>query len=219
MTARPEVYDQAGFEVRFDWGLAGAGVLASVSDVLVVVDVLSFSTAVEVALARDATVIPTDWSDERADALAAERGAILARGRSQTTAATPYSLSPASLADLPAGTCLVLPSPNGAAIIRAAAELGPGGPDRRPAKRRCGSHDRQRAGRHDQRHCRWRALARRQPTAGVGGSTRRGCHPRPPGWPQAFPRSPGRRRRCPLPRSGYPTPPVRIRARTDRRRL
>lgn len=125
MTARPGVYDQAGFEVRFDWGLAGASVLASVSDVLVVVDVLSFSTAVEVALARGATVIPTGWSDERAAALAAERGAILARGRSQTTSATPYSLSPASLADLPAGACLVLPSPNGAAIIRAAADLGP----------------------------------------------------------------------------------------------
>jgi 2-phosphosulfolactate phosphatase len=122
--ARPGVYDQAGFDVRFDWGLAGARVLASVSDVLVVVDVLSFSTAVEVALARGATVIPTDWSDQRAAALAAERGAIVARGRSQTTSATPYSLSPASLADLAAGACLVLPSPNGAAIIRAAAELG-----------------------------------------------------------------------------------------------
>jgi 2-phosphosulfolactate phosphatase len=45
--------------VRFEWGLAGARVLASVSEVLVVVDVLSFSTAVEVALARGATVVPT----------------------------------------------------------------------------------------------------------------------------------------------------------------
>ena len=125
MTAPPGVYDQASFEVRFEWGLAGAKVLASVSEVLVVVDVLSFSTAVEVALARGATVVPTGWSNERAAALAAERGAILAVGRSQTTPATPYSLSPASLADLPAGACLVLPSPNGATIISAAAELGP----------------------------------------------------------------------------------------------
>jgi 2-phosphosulfolactate phosphatase len=44
MTAPPGIYDQASFEVRFEWGLAGAKVLASVSQVLVVVDVLSFST-------------------------------------------------------------------------------------------------------------------------------------------------------------------------------
>jgi 2-phosphosulfolactate phosphatase len=125
MTAPPGVYDQAGFEVRFEWGLAGAMVLASVSEVLVVVDVLSFSTAVEVALARGATVVPTGWSDERAAALAAERGAILAVGRSQATPANPYSLSPASLAALPAGVCLVLPSPNGATITSAADALGP----------------------------------------------------------------------------------------------
>jgi 2-phosphosulfolactate phosphatase len=125
MTAPPGVYDQASFQVRFEWGLAGAKVLASVSQVLVVVDVLSFSTAVEVALARGATVVPTGWSHQRAAALAAERGAILAVGRSQTTPATPWSLSPASLAALPAGACLVLPSPNGATISSAAAELGP----------------------------------------------------------------------------------------------
>jgi 2-phosphosulfolactate phosphatase len=122
LTPRPGVYDQAGFEVRFEWGLAGARVLAAVSQVLVVVDVLSFSTAVEVALARGATVVPAPWDQQRP---AAEPGAILAVGRSQTTPAAPYSLSPASLADLPAGACLVLPSPNGATITSAAAELGP----------------------------------------------------------------------------------------------
>ena len=126
MTARPGTCDQAGFDVRFDWDLTGANVLAPVSDVLVVVDVLSFSTAVEVALAQGARVVPTGWTDdERAAALAAERGAVLAVGRSHTNPAAPYSLSPASLMRLPAGTCLVLPSPNGAAITAAAAQLGP----------------------------------------------------------------------------------------------
>jgi 2-phosphosulfolactate phosphatase len=125
VTAAPGVYDQTGFAVRFEWGLVGARVLASVSEVLVVVDVLSFSTAVEVALARGATVVPISWNDEPTAAMAAECSAILAVGRGETTPAAPYSLSPASLADLPAGTCLVLPSPNGATIISAAAELGP----------------------------------------------------------------------------------------------
>jgi 2-phosphosulfolactate phosphatase len=126
MTAQRGVFDQGSFDVRFDWGLAGARVLAPVSDVLVVVDVLSFSMAVEVALARGAMVIPaSSTDDERAAAVAAECGAILAVGRSHTTPATPYSLSPASLARLPAGACLVLASPNGAAITTAAAELCP----------------------------------------------------------------------------------------------
>ena len=40
MTAAPGVHDQAGFAVRFEWGLVGARVLASESEVLVVVDVL-----------------------------------------------------------------------------------------------------------------------------------------------------------------------------------
>jgi hypothetical protein len=82
MTPRSGACDQIGFEVRFDWGLAGAKLLAAVSQVLVVVDVLSFSTAVEVALARGATVVPGSCGHERP---AAEPGAILAVGRSQTT--------------------------------------------------------------------------------------------------------------------------------------
>jgi 2-phosphosulfolactate phosphatase len=114
---------QHGFDRRFDWGLAGSTQLAQV-DVLVIVDVLSFSTAVDVAVARDATVIPARWRDARARELADELGAVLAVGRSAMSPTQPYSLSPASLTRISRGTRLVLPSPNGATICAEAASAG-----------------------------------------------------------------------------------------------
>ena len=51
---------------RFDWDSAGAKGLAPAVDVLVVVDILSFSTAVDVAVARGAVVYPARWTDEHA---------------------------------------------------------------------------------------------------------------------------------------------------------
>jgi 2-phosphosulfolactate phosphatase len=107
---------QSGFDRRFEWGLLGSQRLASEVDVLVLVDVLSFSTAVDVAVARGATIIPALWADDRAADLATELGAFVAAGRSELSSAGGYSLSPVSLAKIPAGTRLVLPSPNGATI-------------------------------------------------------------------------------------------------------
>jgi phosphosulfolactate phosphohydrolase-like enzyme len=48
------VFDQAGFDARLEWGVEGARVLAGVCQVVVVVDVLSFTTAIEVAVGRAA---------------------------------------------------------------------------------------------------------------------------------------------------------------------
>ena len=74
---------QGAHRVRFEQGLAGGRNIAYVSVVLVVVvDVLSFSTCVSVALDRGIEVIPARWRDERAAALAAEHGAVLAGPRS-----------------------------------------------------------------------------------------------------------------------------------------
>lgn len=103
-------------EVELEWGPVGAKVLAERCDVLVIIDVLSFTTSLTLAVARDAKVWPHPWTDG-AEELARQIGAVLARGRS--TAAGP-TLSPASLLDLEAGTRLILPSPNGSAISHAA---------------------------------------------------------------------------------------------------
>lgn len=115
-------YDQSGCDVRFEWGMDGVRRLAPVSDVVVIVDVLSFSTCVDVAVARGAMVYPYRWRDESAEAFAQERGALLAVSRGKTTPEQPYSLSPVSLVTLPPETRLVLPSPNGSTLAFLAAD-------------------------------------------------------------------------------------------------
>lgn len=110
------VWGQGRYQVAFDWGATGAAQVSLPGDVLVVVDVLSFTTSVSVAVERGTVVYPAPWRDGRAAVLAAQEGAALAVDRRQMTRATPWSLSPAALraAELPAR--LVLPSPNGSAI-------------------------------------------------------------------------------------------------------
>ena len=98
--------------IRCEWGEEGLRALLPGSDAVVIVDVLSFSTCVDVATSRGASVRPATWASEEAGALARSLGALLAGPR----AAGGYSLSPASLLSLPAGVELVLASPNGAAL-------------------------------------------------------------------------------------------------------
>lgn len=124
MSAGADVAGQRPYGVRQCWGLAGLTAVAPGARTVVVVDVLSFTTAVDVATAAGVRVRPAPWSGERGRQLAAELGATLAVGRRQVSAEHPYSLSPATLAAAPAGTRLVLPSPNGATICDAARRPG-----------------------------------------------------------------------------------------------
>ncbi|MGK9236370.1 2-phosphosulfolactate phosphatase [Inquilinus limosus] len=102
-------------QVLAEWGLAGIETLRSKVAVLVIVDVLSFSTAVDVAVSRGATIHPFPLGDRVAAERAAEQaGAILAQPR--RAAAGQFSLSPASLRTIPRGTRLMLPSPNGSRL-------------------------------------------------------------------------------------------------------
>ncbi|MGN9774903.1 2-phosphosulfolactate phosphatase [Micromonospora sp. H33] len=117
------VYAQPGSGARFEWGLAGAAELGRVCAALVVVDVLSFTTAVEVAVARGMRVHPFPWGEQAAE-YAVRVGAVAAVGRRRTTPDHPWSLSPAALSIAPAVADLVLPSPNGSAISAAASATG-----------------------------------------------------------------------------------------------
>ncbi|MGY2892562.1 2-phosphosulfolactate phosphatase [Deinococcus sp. UYEF24] len=115
--------DQSGFAVRFEWGEEAVRSLAPHCDAVVIVDILSFSTATDVAMGRGSVVFPYRWKDESAARFAAQHGALLA---SRERGAGGYSLSPASLATLPPGSRLVLPSPNGATLSALAQEVGAG---------------------------------------------------------------------------------------------
>lgn len=102
--------------VALEWGPLGARTLAERSDVVVVVDVLSFSTALTIAIERGARVWP-HTGGEPARQLAREIDAVLAGNRSSHEGLT---LSPASLLAVDSDTRLVLPSPNGSSIAFAA---------------------------------------------------------------------------------------------------
>lgn len=108
---------------RFEWGLAGAAELAHACAVIVVVDVLSFTTALDVAVGRGIRVHPFPW-DGQASAYAERFGAAVAVRRRAISPEHPWSLSPASLMTAPIVADLVLPSPNGAAICAAAGATG-----------------------------------------------------------------------------------------------
>lgn len=113
--------DQAGHRVRFEWGREGMAELAPNVDVIVVVDVLSFTTCVDVALGRGGVLFPYPLGRDGAAAYAGSLDAQVASKRRDTGG---FSLSPTSLASLPAGTRLVLPSPNGSALLTDALAAG-----------------------------------------------------------------------------------------------
>ncbi|MDT0202350.1 2-phosphosulfolactate phosphatase [Nocardioides sp. AE5] len=124
---------QPDHRVRLEWGPTGAAALAEQgSTYAVVVDVLSFTTTVTVALDHGIEVFPYRWRDSGAAAHAMRHGATLAVGRFEALGreGRHVSLSPASLRQVAAEpgqlTRLVLPSPNGSTICFDLAERGPG---------------------------------------------------------------------------------------------
>jgi len=99
-----------------EWGLRGVEVLRDRVAALVIVDVLSFSTTVDVAVARGASVVPFPLGDRTAARTAAvAAGAVLAEPR-ETAGGSRFSLSPRSLAGIASGAKLLLPSPNGSRL-------------------------------------------------------------------------------------------------------
>jgi 2-phosphosulfolactate phosphatase len=106
------MHDQGEWRVRFDWGLEGLHAISAEAQAVVIVDVLRFSTAVEVAVSRGAAIMPYP---ALADAkVVADHWNAEVAGRSEDGAQ--YSLSPVSMQQIPPEKRLILPSPNGAAL-------------------------------------------------------------------------------------------------------
>lgn len=103
---------------RLGWGSEGLADLAPRCDVVVIVDVLRFSTAVSAAVEAGATIDPFPWGDPRAAEHAERVGAALAGRRAPGAP----SLSPTDLLRAGPADRIVLPSPNGSALAVEAAE-------------------------------------------------------------------------------------------------
>lgn len=111
-----DVHQQLGAAIRFEWGPTGADALATSDGCLVVIDVLSFTTSVSIAVSKGTEVFPYRWKDETAALYAEEKNAVLAIDRDKANEEHPWSLSPAALMEASAVERLVLPSPNGSTV-------------------------------------------------------------------------------------------------------
>jgi len=122
---------EAGFEtwpdstVHVEWGATGAELAAARGDVIVVVDVFSFSTTLSMAVARDFTCLVYSYEEIEAlggPAMAAIR--LNAKPLGQRGNAVPgrVTLSPASLLTADNGQRVVFTSLNGATVVGAAAK-------------------------------------------------------------------------------------------------
>jgi 2-phosphosulfolactate phosphatase len=105
-------FTQSEFDIRLEWGEHGVNLLAPISDVVIIVDVLSFTTCVEIATSRKAIIYPYRGKLEMAQEYAHSVGAELALKNRDAK----YSLSPKSMSQIPEGRRLVLPSPNGSTL-------------------------------------------------------------------------------------------------------
>ncbi len=112
-----DIWGQTEADIRLEWGPEGVGVLGGACAVLIIVDVLSFCTTTDLVLGNGGRVLPVRWRDHRGEDAAKERGAILA-GEGD------WTLRPSSVTEIPPGTLLALPSPNGATLCDAAATTG-----------------------------------------------------------------------------------------------
>lgn len=106
------------------WGLEGAADLLEREScaLVVVIDVLSFSTTVSIAAARGISVVPAPPG--QAESLSERLGMALAAPRRAGLADSPWSLSPSVMSEAPYTEAVVIASPNGAAISAAAAAAG-----------------------------------------------------------------------------------------------
>lgn len=128
------VFEQDGFDLRVEWGLDGVRALGPHCAVLVIVDVLVFTTTVDVVVGQGARVLPMPWQDERAAEAARKAGATLTpTGLSRVDGDHPSgvvaqtggrTLRPSSLAGLSPDTFLAIATPNGGTLSAAAAQTG-----------------------------------------------------------------------------------------------
>ncbi|MFC7370958.1 2-phosphosulfolactate phosphatase [Fictibacillus iocasae] len=114
-------YNQSGYSVKVEWGQRGAREAAQRGDIIVIVDVLSYSSTVAAALHHGAQVYPfPPPNNEKAKEYAASLGAEMVLGRAEAERTGGYTLSPVSFKRDDRDRKFVLCSLNGAACTEAA---------------------------------------------------------------------------------------------------
>ena len=105
-------HNQSAYDIRCEWALDGLSAIIPNSDAVIIVDVLSFSTCVDIAVSRGVTVYPCGEANDDCRALAENVGGVLAGSRGEAR----FSLSPATFLHADSGERIILPSPNGGAL-------------------------------------------------------------------------------------------------------
>ena len=117
------MYSQSPYRCRLDWGRDGTRRAVERGDVLVIVDVLSFSTAAATAIQYGGIIYPCA-KDEDPVAFAQRIGGEAAvHWRRDVPEKGRFSLSPATYGSVEPGTKIVLASPNGATCSRYADQV------------------------------------------------------------------------------------------------
>jgi 2-phosphosulfolactate phosphatase len=104
-------HGQSQYQVRFDWGIEGADTIGADVDVLIVVDILTFTTTVDIAVSLGLEVVPCAAED--AAIMARRHDAVLAGKRGEGLSLSPASITPETIGST---TRIALPSPNGSRI-------------------------------------------------------------------------------------------------------
>ncbi|WNB92857.1 2-phosphosulfolactate phosphatase [Bacillus sp. NEB1478] len=118
------MFDQSPYDIKFDWGIRGAREAAYRKDIIIIVDVLSFSSTVTAALQYGANIYPFPPPiNNEAFQYAQEINAELVVGRAEAIKTGQHSLSPVSFSSADSGKSFVLCSLNGAACVEAAKKV------------------------------------------------------------------------------------------------
>jgi 2-phosphosulfolactate phosphatase len=115
-----DVYSQTPFDLKVEWGIRGAREAAERKEIMIIVDVLSFSSTVATALQFGAEIYPFPPPiNEKTRKYAERLGAELSVGRAESIKTGKRSLSPVSFSPEDSGRAFVLCSLNGAACVEA----------------------------------------------------------------------------------------------------
>ena len=112
-----KTFSQYPYRCRIDWGRRGTREAAERGDILVIVDTLSFSTAVATAVHYGGIIYPCSKTDD-VELFAKRVGGAVAVGRKDVPKQGRFSLSPLTYVNVEPGTRIVLASPNGATCSR-----------------------------------------------------------------------------------------------------